>query len=216
MKIERKKPLNLDKFEARPILKKSQTKESIYKQLIVKQSNSLDRHLTAILDSPMIEKKFSANIQQKTNVALSQQNQFPLLNKHRFYKSYHDLILENKSKKISTIDASPTSSQLGLHQSFSPKSNLYNLEKLKKSGAGGGGGGEKRNEIDSCRIFNKTRKHLKKNNLENKQQKHLVTLESIKPTVNILNACKSIDYISNIMKSKSELNRVRLNVFNVK
>ncbi len=206
----KEKTFNLDKLESRPILKTSHTKESLYKQLIVKQSNSLDRHLTAILDSPMIEKRFSANKQQKTNVALSKQNQFPLLNKNRFYKSYHDIILENKSKTFSKIDANPTSSQLGLHQSFSPKSNLYNLEKindaikLKKSG------GEKRNEIDSCRI-NKSRKNWKKINLEHHQQKHIVTLESIKPTVNILNACKSIDYISNIMKSKSELNRVRLN-----
>jgi len=193
-------------------------KEPLLKQTTVKQSNSLDRHLTAILNSPVIETSFqknllpssstTANFIKITNDNLSQQNQFPLLNKNRSHKSYHDLILESKSSKTSAMSSINKKSQM--HLNFSSKSNLYNLDKIKDSIMLKKTGGA---QIEMTKT-NQNKKFKTLNPQKQSQQqlqqpsRHIITLESIKPTVNILNACKSIDYIANIMKAKSELNRV--------
>ena len=100
-----------------------------------------------ILDSPVIEtsQSFKQNplfssrslylkapmSMEKT--LLSEQNQFPLLSKHnRSHKSYHDLIVESKSKHPPSLPSSSLKSQSALNY-FPPKSNLYNLEKINDS-----------------------------------------------------------------------------------
>jgi hypothetical protein len=210
-------------------------------------SNSFDHHLSAILDSPVIEtslKSFklkplssSRSLYLKTPMSiektlLSEENQFPLLSKHnRSYKSYHDLIVESKSKQHPSPPTLPPSSSLksqsALNYYIPAKSNLYNLDKINESIVFKNKKiKKKKTTCIESEIFNQRNKsslraeksqkrNFEKSSFQQFQQaqklnsnKHVVTLESIKPTVNILNTCKSIDYIASIMKTKSDLDRV--------
>ena len=193
-----------------------------------------------ILDSPVIEtsKSFKQNplsssrsLYLKAPVSmektlLSEQNQFPLLSKLNrcSHKSYHDLIVESKSKHLHpSLPSSSLKSQSAFNY-FPPKSNLYNLEKINDSFKNDKkrkkltcvesevlhqrNKGSLRHEKSPKRYFEKSSLQPCHQILKQNSHKHVVTLESIKPTVNILNTCKSIDYIASIMKTKSDLDRV--------
>lgn len=103
-------------------------------------------------------------------------------------------VLFLKKKKLLTDEweESPVASVSSCHE-LSPKSSLYNVEKLRS-----------RRSLEL-----KRQEAVDLNDESNRQSKKpMITLESIQPTANILNACKSISYIADIMKAKAELNRV--------
>lgn len=161
------------------------------------------------------------------------------------YNSYHDLILvsddaRNRHRNAASStgrqvilranpcernDIGATSSSYRTVGRFyeKPRSNLYNLEKLKNSPD------LKYNTLEHskpatnrleqeryvAKLLKNKATHTSTSNLErklaNKKDKlktRLISLETIKLNERFLNVCRSVDYISNIMKSKAELNEV--------
>ena len=127
----------------------------------------------------------------------------PLLENYKF-------TFDEKSEQFQSLNRSTAatgyavSSQLTCNDKIKKRSNLYNFEKIKSSF-----------ETDNEGSLNKSYSRILYKGVQSNQcsKSNYVTLDNIKETKTLVNASRSIQYISHIMKAKADIKEAIIVIF---
>ena len=141
-----------------------------------------------------------AKVPKTKDTHMKYANFSPLLENYKF-------TFDEKSETFQKLNRSAASgyaasSQFTCNDKIKKRSNLYNFEKIKSSF-----------ETDNEGSLNKSYSRILYKGLQSNSSKNYVTLDNIKETKTLVNASRSIQYISHIMKAKSDIKEAIILIF---